>query len=86
MDITFWRTRGSIHSRTATGGTHLPSSASTSFLNAGVKKLMLFHHDHLSDDDTLQRLLDSTNNYLNHVAPDADCEALLTQDNLSFTL
>jgi len=51
-------------------------------LNAGVKKRMLFHHDH----DTLQRLLDSTNNYLNHVAPDTDCEVLLTQEGLSFTL
>ena len=52
----------------------------------GVKKLMLFHHDHLSDDDTLQRLLESTNNYLNHVAPETECEVLLTQESLSFTL
>ena len=40
-------------------------------LNAGVKRLILFHHDHLSDDARLTRLLDSTHNYLNHVA-DAD--------------
>lgn len=53
-------------------------------LNAGVKKLILFHHDHLSGDDRLQRLLDSTHNYLKHVSPDADCEVLLAQEGLSF--
>jgi ribonuclease BN (tRNA processing enzyme) len=55
-------------------------------LNAGIKKLLLFHHDHLSADDRLERLLDSTHNYLNHVAPNADCEVLLAQDGLSFTI
>lgn len=55
-------------------------------LNAGVKKLLLFHHDHISDDDRLKGMLDSTLNYLNHVAPDTDCEVILAREGLSFTI
>ncbi len=55
-------------------------------LNAGVQKLVLFHHDHLSNDELLQRMLDSSQNYLNHVAPDTECEVILAQDGLSLTL
>ena len=55
-------------------------------LNADVKKLVLFHHDHLSDDDLLQRMLDSTLNYMNHVAPDAGCEVILAHEGLSLSL
>lgn len=52
-------------------------------LNADVQKLILFHHDHLIDDDRLQRLLDSTHNYLNHVAPNSNCEVLLALEGLT---
>lgn len=55
-------------------------------LNAGVKKLVLFHHDHLSDDALLQRMLDSTLNYLNHVSPNADCEVILAQEGLTLSI
>jgi len=55
-------------------------------LNAGVKKLALFHHDHLSNDDMLQRMLDSTVNYLHHVARGSDCDVFLAQEGLSLSL
>jgi phosphoribosyl 1,2-cyclic phosphodiesterase len=55
-------------------------------LNADVKKLVLYHHDHLSNDELLQRMVDSTHNYLNHVAPDADCEVILAQEGLTLSI
>lgn len=51
-------------------------------LNADVKRLILFHHDHLSDDARLTRLLDSTHNYLNHVADADTCEVILGREGL----
>ena len=49
---------------------------------AEVKKLVLFHHDHLSDDERLGELYESTQKYLAHVAPDTDCEVILYFDGL----
>lgn len=55
-------------------------------LNAGVKRLVLFHHDPESHDTRIQRLLDSTQRYLDHVAPDADLELVLAHEGLELTI
>ena len=55
-------------------------------LHAGVKKLVLYHHDPQSDDRRLQDLLDSTQSYLNHVAPNSDCEVIIAYEGLEIQL
>lgn len=55
-------------------------------LNANVKRLILFHHDHLSDDARLTRLIESTHNYLNHVADSDTCEVILGREGLVLEL
>jgi ribonuclease BN (tRNA processing enzyme) len=55
-------------------------------LCAGVKRLILFHHDPASDDDRLEALLASTQKYLKHVAPDSDCEVILGHEGLELDL
>ncbi|MBK35833.1 MAG: hypothetical protein CME26_09930 [Gemmatimonadetes bacterium] len=52
-------------------------------LNAKVRRLILFHHDHLSDDS---RLIDSTHNYLNHVAHPETCQVILGCEGLVLDL
>ena len=55
-------------------------------LHAGVKRLVLYHHDPLSDDSRLQSLLESTLNYLNHLAPDTSCEVLIAHEGMELTV
>ena len=55
-------------------------------LYAGIKRLVLFHHAPISDDQRLQHLLDSTQKYLNHVAPNTNCEVLLAYEGLELDL
>lgn len=55
-------------------------------LHAGAKRLLLFHHDHLSDDKRLQELYESTRRYCNHVAPDATCQLILAHEGLEIEL
>ncbi len=55
-------------------------------LHAGVKRLILFHHDHLSDDKRLQNIFQSTQNYLRHVAPNSTCEILLGHEGMELNL
>ena len=52
-------------------------------LNAEVRRLILFHHDHLSDDS---HLIDSTHNYLNHVAYPETCQVILGCEGLVLDL
>ncbi|MBT3604613.1 MAG: MBL fold metallo-hydrolase [Candidatus Latescibacteria bacterium] len=65
---------------------------STSFLgvdialNAGVKQLLLFHHDPLSDDRRVAKFLKGTRRYLNHIAPNADLNVSVAYEGLSITL
>jgi len=65
---------------------------STSFLgvdialNAGVKKLLLFHHDPLSDDRRIKKFLNATRRYLNHVAPDTSLTVSIAYEGLEIDL
>ena len=65
---------------------------STSFLgvdialNAGVKQLLLFHHDPLSDDRRVAKFLKSTQRYLNHIAPNADLTVSVAYEGLELTI
>ena len=65
---------------------------STSFLgvdialNAGVKQLLLFHHDPLSNDRRIAKSLTATRRYLNHVAPNADLTVSVAHEGLEITL
>lgn len=65
---------------------------STSFLgvdialNAGVKELLLFHHDPLSDDRRIKKFLNATRRYLNHVAPDTNLKVSIAYEGLEVTL
>ena len=55
-------------------------------LHAGVKRLVLFHHDPFADDQKLESLLESTRNYLKHVAPNSHCEVLIAHEGLVLSL
>ena len=55
-------------------------------LNAGVKRLILFHHDPASTDTRLQGLLESTRNYLANVSPDSPLEILLANEGMELEL
>lgn len=55
-------------------------------LGAGVKRLVLFHHDPVSDDERLEGLLESTRNYLKHVSPDSECEIILGHEGLDLEI
>ncbi len=55
-------------------------------LHASVKRLVLYHHDPLSNDSRLQDLLKSTLNYLNHLAPDTSCEVLIAHEGMELTV
>lgn len=65
---------------------------STSFLgvdialNAGVKNLLLFHHDPLSDDKRVGKFLNATKRYLNHIAPHSDLTVSVAYEGLEMTL
>lgn len=65
---------------------------STSFLgvdialHAGVKHLILFHHDPRSDDRRLSRFLDGTRRYLKHVAPESGLVVDIAYEGLELTL
>ena len=55
-------------------------------VNAGVKRLVLFHHDHLRDDNRLSELFERTKSYLDHVSSGKTCEVILAHDGLELTL
>ncbi|MDP6777706.1 MAG: MBL fold metallo-hydrolase [Candidatus Latescibacteria bacterium] len=55
-------------------------------LHAGVKRLVLFHHDPFADDQKLEDLLESTQNYLEHVAPDSTREVIIAHEGMVLTL
>ncbi len=55
-------------------------------LHADVKRLLLFHHAPQSDDRRLHHLLQSTRNYLNHVAPDSPCEVTVAYEGLELEI
>ncbi|MCZ6633242.1 MAG: MBL fold metallo-hydrolase [bacterium] len=65
---------------------------STSFLgvdialHADIKRLVLFHHNPASNDTRIEKLLDSTQRYLNHVAPNTDLELQIAHEGLELTL
>ena len=55
-------------------------------VNAGVKRIVLFHHDHLSDDGRLQELFERSKSYLKHVASGRSCEVILAHDGLELDI
>lgn len=65
---------------------------STSFLgvdialNAGVKELLLFHHDPLSDDRRVQKFLNATRRYLNHIAPNTSLNVSIAYEGRQIAL
>jgi len=53
---------------------------------AEVKRLVLFHHAPNISDGDLVKQLENTRRYLEHIAPDSDCDTLLAHEGLVLNL
>ena len=51
-------------------------------LDAGVKKLALFHHEPTADDFMLVEILKKAQAYLRNIEPDSELEVLLAHEGL----
>jgi phosphoribosyl 1,2-cyclic phosphodiesterase len=55
-------------------------------VQSGVKRLVLFHHDPISEDERLSEMVEHTRRYLDHLAPEKDCEILIAYEGLELAL
>jgi ribonuclease BN (tRNA processing enzyme) len=55
-------------------------------VNCGVAKLLLFHHNHDSDDDKINRMFVSANKYLTEKYPSAELEIIISNEGMEFDL
>ncbi len=53
---------------------------------AGVKRLLMFHHEPTATDEDLARSLEKTRGYLQHLAPNSGCTVDLAQEGLDLWL
>lgn len=55
-------------------------------VEAKVKKLLMFHHEPTASDELLQRSLDDTREYVQHIAEDSQCTVDLAREGLELKL
>ena len=55
-------------------------------VNSDVKKLLLFHHNHESDDEKICRMYDSAKKYMNYKYPSASVEIIIANEGMEFDL
>lgn len=55
-------------------------------LRAGVKRLLLFHHEHTKDDQVLEEILQEAVDYLHWLSPEVNCEVLIAYEGLELVL
>ena len=55
-------------------------------LRAGVKRLLLFHHEHTKDDQALEEILQEAIDYLHCLSPESNCQVLMAYEGLELVL